>query len=82
MEEMENYINEKLGKLPIHQILKQICLNGLFWDFDAVSLYPSAMLDEKSIYPRIKTDYAFTAIIMRNLLTNLVIKRLHKEVLF
>ena len=30
------------------------------WDFDAVSLYPSAMSDEKSIYPRIETGYAFT----------------------
>ena len=32
----------------------------LLWDFDAVSLYPSAMWDEKSIYPRIETGYAFT----------------------
>ena len=32
----------------------------LIWDFDAVSLYPSAMGDEKSIYPRIETGYAFT----------------------
>ena len=32
----------------------------LLWGFDAVSLYPSAMWDEKSIYPRIETGYAFT----------------------
>ena len=32
----------------------------LLWDFDAVNLYPSAMWDEKSIYPRIETGYAFT----------------------
>ena len=32
----------------------------LLWDFDAVSLYPSAMWDEKSIYPRIETGYAYT----------------------
>ena len=32
----------------------------LLWDFDAVSLHPSAMWDEKSIYPRIETGYAFT----------------------
>ena len=31
----------------------------LLWDFDAVSLYPSAMWDEKSIYPRIETGYAY-----------------------
>ena len=29
-------------------------------DFDAVSLYPSAMSDPESIYPRIKTGYSFT----------------------
>ena len=32
----------------------------LLWDYDAVSLYPSAMWDEKSIYPRIETGYAYT----------------------
>ena len=30
------------------------------WDFDAVSLSPSAMWDENSIFPRIETGYAFT----------------------
>ena len=32
----------------------------LLWDFDAVSLYPSAMWDENSICPKIQTGYAFT----------------------
>ena len=32
----------------------------LLWDFDAVSLYPSAMWDPKSIYPKIETGYAYT----------------------
>ena len=32
----------------------------ILWDFDAVSLYPSAMWDENSIYPRIETGYAST----------------------
>ena len=31
----------------------------LLWDFDAVSLDPSANWDPKSIYPRIETGYAF-----------------------
>ena len=31
----------------------------LLWDFDAVSLYLSAMWDENSIYPKIETGYAF-----------------------
>ena len=54
------YINEKLGNLRIHKLLKQIELIHLLWDFDAVSLYPSAMWDENSIYPRIETGYAYT----------------------
>ena len=60
-EEMNNYINKKLGEFPLHKLLQELSLNDLLWDFDAVSLYPSAMSDEKSIYPRIETGYAFTA---------------------
>ena len=56
----EKFINEKLGNIKLHKLLKQIELVHLLWDFDAVSLYPSAMWDEKSIYPRIETGYAFT----------------------
>ena len=56
----ERYINEKLSELPIHKIIKQIKLVELLWDFDATSLYPSAMWDEKSIYPRTETGYSFT----------------------
>ena len=59
-DDKEKYINEKLGNLRIHKLIKQIELVHLLWDFDAVSLYPSAMWDEKSIYPRIETGYAFT----------------------
>ena len=59
-EEKENFINEKLSKLPIHHLIKQIKVDDLLWDFDAVSLYPAAMWDENSIYPRIETGYAFT----------------------
>ena len=60
VDEKEKYINEKLGELRLHKLLKQIELQHLLWDFDAVSLYPSAMWDEKSIYPRKETGYAFT----------------------
>ena len=60
IDEKEKYINEKLSQLPIHQLIKQIKLEELLWDYDATSLYPSAMWDEKSIYPRIETGYAFT----------------------
>ena len=53
-------MNEKLSQLPIHQLIKQIKLDDLLWDFDAVSLYPSAMWDENNIYPRIERGNADT----------------------
>ena len=59
-DDKEKYINKKLADLRIHKLLKQIKLIDLLWDSDAVSLYPSAMWDEKSIYPRIETGGAFT----------------------
>ena len=59
-EEKQKYINEKLSELRLHKIKKRIELIHLLWDFDAVSLYPSAMWDENSIYPRDETGYAFT----------------------
>ena len=60
VEEEENFINEKLSKLPTHQIIKQIKIDGVLWDFNAVSVYPSAMFYEISVHPRIETGYAFT----------------------
>ena len=63
LEEKEKYIIEKLCKLPIDRLVKQIELNELLCDYDAVSLYPSAtsaMWDEKSTYSRIETGYADT----------------------
>ena len=53
-EKLKN-INEKLSQLPVHQLMKQMKLDELMWDFDGVSLYFSAMWDEKSIYPGIET---------------------------
>ena len=32
----------------------------MLWAFDCTSLYPSAMWDESSIFPKIETGYAFT----------------------
>ena len=60
VEEKEKHINEKLSNLRLHKIIKRIELFHLLWDFDAVSLYPSAMWDENSIYPRMETGYNFT----------------------
>ena len=59
IEEKERYINENLRNLRLHRILKRIELIHLLWNFDAVSLYPSAMSDPKSIYPKVETGYAF-----------------------
>ena len=60
VEEKEKFINENLSNLRLHKLIKQIELVHLLWDFDALSLYPSAMWDENSIYPRIETGYAYT----------------------
>ena len=60
IDDKEKYINEKLFNLRIHKRLKQIELIHLLRDFDAVSLYPSAMWDPKSIYPKTETGYAYT----------------------
>ena len=45
--------------LPIHKELSKLDLNKTQMDFDATSLYPSAMWDEKSVYPKIETGFAF-----------------------
>ena len=38
------------------------------WNFDAMSLYPSAMWDENSNYPRIETGFADTKDMNSNLI--------------
>ena len=58
-EEMEENINKKLGELPLHRLTQQLSFNDLLWDFDVVSLYPSAMSDAESVYPRFETGSAF-----------------------
>ena len=59
VDEKEKYVDEKLGNLRLHKLIQRIELIHLLWDFDAVSLYPSAMSDEKSFYPRIETGYPY-----------------------
>ena len=34
-------------------------INEILLDFDCVCLYPKAMWDKNSIYPKIETGYAF-----------------------
>ena len=58
-EERTEHINKELNKLPIHKKLQKLDLNDVMMDFDATSLYPSAMWDENSVYPKIETGFAF-----------------------
>ena len=48
-EERTEHINKELKKLPIHKKLQKLNLNDVRMDFDATSLYPSAMWDEYSV---------------------------------
>ena len=57
---MEKVKNEKLGEFANRQPLKQTNFKELLIDYGAVSLYPSAMWDKKTIYPKIETRYAFS----------------------
>ena len=82
VEEKEKYINGSLSNLRLHKLMKQIELVHLLWDFDAVSLYPSAMWDENSIFPRIETGYAFTKHLNDELVAKFNMVNSHKEVLF
>ena len=52
--ERTKHTNKKLNKLTIHKSLQKLNLNDVMMDFDATSLYPSAMWDEKSVYPKIE----------------------------
>ena len=60
-EERIKQVNDKLSKLPIHEKLQKLNLNDVMMDFDATSLYPSAIWDENSVYPKIETRFAFNA---------------------
>ena len=58
-EEKTEHFNKKLNKLPIHKKLQELNLNDVMMDFDATSLYPSALWDEISVYPKIETGFPF-----------------------
>ena len=59
--EKEEYIKSQLCKLAVRRILGAFTLTDVLVDFDATSLYPSAMWEEQSIYPKNETHYAFTS---------------------
>ena len=58
-EERTKHNNKELNKLAVYKKLQKLNLNDVMMDFDATSLIPSAMWDEKSVYPKIETGFAF-----------------------
>ena len=48
--------------LPFHKKLSKLDSNKTQMVYDDTSLYPSAMWDENSVYPKIETGFAFTHI--------------------
>ena len=58
-EKRTEHINKELTKLPIHKKLQKLNHNDVMMAFDATSLYPSALWDENSVYPKIETGFAF-----------------------
>ena len=56
--ERTEHINKELNKLQIHKKLQKLNLNDVMMDFDATSLYTSAMWVENSVYPKIETGFA------------------------
>ena len=58
--EKTKYINKKLNMLSIHKELSKIDSNKTQMGYGGNSLYPSAMWDESSVYPKIETGFAFT----------------------
>ena len=57
--EKEKYVNKKLNMLPIHKKLSKLDSKKTQMSYDATSLYPSAMWDCNSVYPKIETGFVF-----------------------
>ena len=58
-EEKQKYVNKKLNMLPIHKKLSNLNLKKTQMCYDGNSLYPSAMYDCESVYPKLETGFAF-----------------------
>ena len=54
-----DFINKKLNMLSIRKELSKLNSNKTQMDYDANSLYPSAIWDENSVYPKIETGFPF-----------------------
>ena len=57
--EKTDFINRRLNMSSTHKELSKLDSDKTQMDFDATSLYPSAMWDENSVYPKIETAFAF-----------------------
>ena len=57
--EKDKHVNKKLNMFSILKELSKLNSNKTQMDFDATSIYPSAMWDENSVYPKIETGFAF-----------------------
>ena len=57
--EKEKFNIKILNMLPIQKQLSKLGFNNTQMDFDATSLYPSAMWDNLSLYPKTETIYTF-----------------------
>ena len=58
-EDKEKHVDIKLSELSIHEKLQKLNLYKVMMDFDATSLYLSAMWDEKLVYHKLETGFAF-----------------------
>ena len=56
------HINEELNKLALLKKIQKVTHNDVMVDFYATSLYSSALWDKNSVYPRIKTGFAFKSL--------------------
>ena len=57
--EVDNFLETKLGELEFSKELKKIDKDDLLASWVFNSLYPSAQIDIKSIWPKIETAYPF-----------------------
>ena len=57
---MKKIVIKKISESPFHQNFRLSDSGFLLMDFDATSLYTSAMRDDENVYPKIETSYPFT----------------------
>ena len=58
-EELDKFLDKKLGEIEISKDLEKINKDDLLVSYDFNSLYPSAQIDINSTWPKIETSYPF-----------------------